>query len=116
MLTGEDVPLILASTEPMDSIYRSVNSYPRLVAASLPGNPEGTTNEELAASARTVLDELYASELAELIELWELRTGQGRTLTDVADVARAATFGRLTPSWSTSTECCPAPSTRTRAR
>jgi hypothetical protein len=79
----------------MDSIYRSVNSYPRLAATSLPGNPEGATNEELAAGARTVLDELYASELAETLELWELRTGQRRTLTDVADVARAATFGAV---------------------
>jgi hypothetical protein len=95
ILTGEDVPLILASTEPMDSIYRSVNSYPHLAETSLPGNPKATTNEELAASARTVLDQLHASELAEIRKRWELRTGQGRTLTDVADVARAATFGAV---------------------
>jgi hypothetical protein len=95
ILTGEDVPLILACTEPMDSIYRSVNSYPHVAETSLPGNPEATTNEKLAASARTVLDELHASELAEILERWELRTGQGRTLIDVADVARAATFGAV---------------------
>jgi hypothetical protein len=95
ILAGGDVPLILAGTEPMNSIYRSVNSYPRLAATSIPGNPEATTNEELAATARTVLDELYASDLAEILELWELRTGQHRTLTDVADVARAATFGAV---------------------
>jgi hypothetical protein len=95
ILTGDDVPLILACTEPMDSIYRSVNSYPHLAETSLPGNPEPTTNEELAASARTVLDELHASRLAEVLELWELRTGQGRTMIDVADVARAATFGAI---------------------
>jgi hypothetical protein len=95
ILTGDDVPLILAGTEPMDSIYRSVNSYPHLAETSLPGNPEATTNEELAASARTVLDELHASQLAEVLELWEVRTGQGRTMTDVADVARAATFAAV---------------------
>jgi hypothetical protein len=95
ILAGDDVPLILACTEPMDSIYRSVNSYPHLAKASLRGNPEVLTSEELAARARTVLDEVYASELAEILELWDLRTGQGRTLTDVADVARAATFGAV---------------------
>jgi hypothetical protein len=41
ILAGGDVPLILASTEPMDSIYRSVNSYPRLAATTIPGNPRG---------------------------------------------------------------------------
>lgn len=95
VLAGSDVPLILAGTEPLDSIYRSVNSYPRLVATTIRGNPEGTSDTELATSARTVLDELYASELAELHKLWELRTGQERTLTDVADVARAATFAAV---------------------
>jgi hypothetical protein len=95
ILAGTDVPLILAGTEPLESIYRSVNSYPRLVATSIPGNPEATTDVDLARSARTVLDEVYASELVELRKLWDLRTGQGRTLTDVADVARAATFGAV---------------------
>ncbi|MBO0728862.1 MAG: hypothetical protein J2P57_06355, partial [Acidimicrobiaceae bacterium] len=44
ILAGGDVPLILACTEPMDSIYRSVNSYPRLAATTIAGNPEGTTS------------------------------------------------------------------------
>jgi hypothetical protein len=95
LLAGSDVPLILAATEPLDSIYRSVNSYPGLVATSIGGNPEATSDPDLAASARSVLDEVYVSELAELRELWDLRTSQGRTLTDVADVARAATFGAV---------------------
>ncbi len=95
ILAGGDVPLILAGTEPLESIYRSVNTYPNLVATSIQGNPEATTDAELAESARTVLDEVYASELAELGKLWDLRTGQRRTLTDVADVARAATFGAV---------------------
>jgi hypothetical protein len=94
-LTGGDVPLILAATEPMESIYRSVNSYPGLVATSIQGNPLATSDADLAASARTILDGVYASELAELRTLWDLRTGQRRTLTDVSDVARAATFGAV---------------------
>lgn len=95
VLAGGHVPLILAATEPMDSIYRSVNSYTGLAPTSIRGNPEATSDADLAASARTVLDEVYASELAELRRLWDLRTGQGRALTDVADVARSATFGAV---------------------
>jgi hypothetical protein len=95
ILAGGDVPLILASTEPMDSIYRSVNSYPRLAVQTIPGNPEATSDEELGASARRVLDEINSNELEEVRELWALRTGQERTLTDVVDVARAATHGAV---------------------
>jgi hypothetical protein len=116
MLAGGDVPLILAATEPMDSIYRSVNSYTGLVPTSIEGNPEAASEADLAASARTVLDDVYASELVELRHLWDMRTGQGRTLTDVADVARAATSEWSTGFSSTSTRSCLAPSMRSRAR
>lgn len=89
------MPLILAGTEPLESIYCSVNSFPRLVGSSVQGNPEASSGGDLAAAARAVLDETYRSELGELGGLWELRTGQGRTLTDVADIARAATMGAV---------------------
>jgi len=93
LLNGLDVPLILAATEPMDSIYRSVNSYPNLVAASLPGNPETSSVAELTESARRVLDDLYATELRGIQETYALRASQRRASTDIADVARAATYG-----------------------
>jgi stalled ribosome rescue protein Dom34 len=95
LLAGGEVPLILASTEPMDGIYRAINSYPHLAATSIPGNPEGASNEELAGSARRVLDEMNAHELEEIRELWSLRSGQERTMTDVVEVARAATQGAV---------------------
>lgn len=95
LLVGADRPLILAGTEPLDSIYRSVNSYPGLAPTSIPGNPETATDGELAAAARAVLDELYRQELASVQELWERRTSQDRTRTHVTEVARAATFGAV---------------------
>lgn len=95
LLNGLEVPLILASTEPIDSIYRSVNSYPHLLAQSISGNPETTSDAELAASARTVLDDLYAAQLRDLTELYAQRSADGRTLADVAEIARAATSGAV---------------------
>ena len=93
LLNGLDLPLILAATDPMDSIYRSVNSYPNLVAASLPGNPEATSDAQLTESARRVLDDLYAAELRKIQETYALRASQRRASADIADVARAATYG-----------------------
>jgi hypothetical protein len=93
ILSGSDVPLVLASAEPMGPIYRSVNSYPHLVAGGIDGNPERQTDAELAASARTVLDGLYRDEIAAWHTLFRRRSAEGRATTDIAQAARAATFG-----------------------
>ncbi|RMI34887.1 baeRF11 domain-containing protein [Nocardia stercoris] len=95
VLAGRDVPLILAATEPIDALYRSVNSYPMLLAESLTGNPEQLSDAELGLRARGILDRYYADELAELRELFERRRGEGRAVTDLADIARTATFGMV---------------------
>lgn len=67
-LNGLDVPLILAASEPMDSIFRSVNTYPQLAPSTIAGNPEGTPDAQLAERARAVLDDLYADELRQVHE------------------------------------------------
>ena len=92
---GRETPLILAAAPPLDAIYRSVNSYPFLPEAGIAGNPETMSDSELAQEARGVLDTLFREELAEIDALFELRTGQGRTTTDVAEAARAATHGAV---------------------
>ena len=93
LLSGLDWPLILAATEPLDSIYRSVNSYPHLAGTGISGNPDSISDAALAERARSVLDELYAAELGSLRDLYALRLSQRRASSDLADVARAATYG-----------------------
>lgn len=95
VLAGLDVPLILACAEPLESIYRSVSSYPHLLAQGIAGNPETAANADLAAQARTVLDGLYAEELARVHDLFAQRRGERRAATDITDVARAATYGMV---------------------
>ncbi|MBO0849487.1 MAG: hypothetical protein J2P20_08495 [Pseudonocardia sp.] len=95
VLTGFELPLILAATEPLNSIYRSLNSYPHLTEAGIGGNPEGVSDERLSAAARPVLDKVYAGELSAIQELFEVRFQQGRASIDVDTVARAATQGAI---------------------
>lgn len=95
VLAGRDIPLILAAAEPLQSIYRSVNTYPHLVEAAIDGNPEGTPDVDLAGQARTILDDFYAGQLADLHELFERRLSEGRAGNDVASIARAATYGMV---------------------
>ncbi|MFD4438555.1 hypothetical protein ACFWPK_02105 [Nocardia sp. NPDC058519] len=95
VLAGRDVPLILAASEPSDSLYRSVSSYDGLLAESIPGNPEHVSDEDLAERSRKILDRHYSTQLAELAELLDKRRGEGRASTDVSDLARAATAGAI---------------------
>jgi len=95
ILAGQRVPLILAAVEPLDSAYRSVNTYPHLAPRSVAGSPEAVSDSALVAGAREILDEVYAAQLAAVRGSYELRSSQGRTALDVVDIARAATFGAI---------------------
>lgn len=94
-LAGRDTPLILAAAEPLRSIYREVQSYPHLVATALTGNPEASSDSEVAAEARVVIDALFQENLAGIRTVYERRSKEGRTTTDVAQAARAATRGAI---------------------
>lgn len=95
VLAGSELPLILAAVQPIDAIYRSINSYPHLVNESIGGNSDETTDAELAEASRVVLDRVHDEELKSLHELFAQRSNEGRTTTDVAHAARAATFGAI---------------------
>jgi len=95
VLSGIDLPLILAAAEPLAGIYRSVNSYPHLTGEIIPGNPEETPDEDLGHAARGILDNLYAAELDDLKDRMARRAAHGRAVTDLSDVARAATYGAV---------------------
>jgi hypothetical protein len=95
ILSGLDLPLVVAGTEPLTTIFRSVSTYPHLAPGAIGGNPDTKSDGELAEESRRVLDELYAGELAELRELYEQRVPQGRASDDLAEIARAATFGAV---------------------
>ena len=95
VLPGHGVPLVLAATEPLDSIFRTHCRYPDLVPHSVPGSPEGRGDGELVAAAREVLDGWYADRLEEEKRTFADRAQQGRTSIDVADLARFATRGAV---------------------
>ncbi|HEY4279462.1 MAG TPA: hypothetical protein VGM91_14655 [Conexibacter sp.] len=94
-LAGLDLPLILAGSEPLATIFRSVSTFPHLAGPGITGSPDTQTDAELADASRRVLDELYANELGELRARYEQRVPQGRASDDLATIARAATFGAV---------------------
>lgn len=93
-LMGSDRPLILATTKPLEAQFRSVSVVPAL-SGIIAGNPDHLSAAELASAARPVLDAHYAEKLKAFHRLYETRTGQNRTTTDISDAARLATFGGI---------------------
>ncbi|TXL72977.1 hypothetical protein FHP25_23360 [Vineibacter terrae] len=95
VLSGKDVPLVLAARDPLAAIFRSVNSHPKLLPENLAATDDRSSEAAIADAARPLLDALYAREVAQIRDLFETRAGAGRTITDIADAARAATFGMI---------------------
>lgn len=95
VLAGRDVPLILAATDPLLSIYRSVNSHEGLAADAIHTSPARLSPADLAEAARPVLDGLHATLLHDVRSLFKARDGEGRATAQIAQAARAATFGAI---------------------
>jgi hypothetical protein len=94
-LTGRTQPLILASAEPLASIYRSVNTYAHLAEETIEGNPEKLTDADLAQAARGVIDRINEAHLRSLMTKFGAHKAQGRGTADIAEAARAATLGAI---------------------
>ena len=95
VLAGRSEPLILAAGAPLDSIYRSVNSHPGLTETGIATSPARMTEAELGAQAREIMDTLHRDRLAALGGLLKARENEGRASTDIAQTARAATYGAV---------------------
>lgn len=95
LLSGRHEPLILAATEPLLSIYSSVNSYPEFASQAIETSPARILEQELAEAARPILDARHAGSIEDFRALFSERESDGRATTDVAAAARAATFGAI---------------------
>lgn len=94
-LSGRETPLVLAGTGRLPAVFRSVNSYPHLLADGIDTSPDRMSDAELAEAVRPALDASYTAEITGLQQLFEARAGEGRATADLSDVARAATFGAI---------------------
>lgn len=95
VLAGRDTPLILAATEPLGPIFRTVNSSPSLLAEGISVSPDRLSGSELAEAARAILDQHYRDMIDDARRLYETRSGERRATTSVDEAASAATRGAV---------------------
>ena len=95
LLGSTDIPLFLASTDPLASIFRSVSGLASLAVDPISGNADRTTDQELAAAVRPLLDGMYARQLVDIRDVFESRKQERRATTDLSDAGRAAALGAV---------------------
>ncbi|NYT24420.1 hypothetical protein H0A73_12490 [Alcaligenaceae bacterium] len=95
LLAGHEIPLVLAATGRLADLFKQLCSYSDLLPETITESPDHLTEAELTRRVRPVLDNAYAQEIADIKALFEKRTGERRTTTDISDAARAATFGAI---------------------
>jgi hypothetical protein len=93
-LAGQNAPLVLAAEEPLASMFRLLNTYPRLADEMIEGNPALVTDAELEDAAIPILDRLYARELKAVIARYDELKPRRATI-DVSFAAHAATAGAI---------------------
>lgn len=94
-LAGRAEPLILAASEPLLSMFRSVNSYPHLIDAAIEESPAQMSEAAIKDRAQPMIRALHKLRVEAALKTFATRENDGRATTDIAQAARAATFGAV---------------------
>ncbi|MHC5305702.1 baeRF11 domain-containing protein [Bartonella sp. LJL80] len=94
-LTNSDIPLIVAGSEPVLNAFRAVYNGHDLIGEIANAGLDRANPTEIGDLARPVLDRYYERQIADIRARFEKLVSEGRTTTDIALAARAATFGQI---------------------
>ena len=95
VVSGSDMPLILATTANLQALYRTVNGYDLLADQSIDGSVENMPEEDLKQAVIPLVQELRHARIQRWVELYQQRRGESRTSTDLAAIAKLATYGQV---------------------
>lgn len=94
ILMHSDIPLVLASSLPLASLFRAHTTIAAL-SETIEVSPGQMSEADLANAARPVLDAHYQSEIEAFRRRFEERKTSSRATSDISDAARLATFGGI---------------------
>lgn len=94
VLAQSEMPVVLAATQPVSALVRTVSSL-KLLPQTIEGSPDNLSEGDLATAARPILDSHHADTIRAFAENFELSTGANKATSDISDAARAATFGGI---------------------
>ena len=95
VVSGSNMPLILATTANLQAIYRSVNNYDLLADQSVDSSVEKMPVEELKQAIVPLVAELRQARIQRWVDSYRQRAAESRASTDLATIAKAATHGQI---------------------
>jgi len=94
VLSDQSIPVVLAATQPVAALFRSLSGI-AVLDQTIETSPDQMSSAELSSAARPILDVYYEDQIAGFHAQFEKSTGEGRATTDISDAAKAATFGGI---------------------
>lgn len=95
MLRRDGAPLVVAGVEEEVTIYRRVNTYPRLLERAVNGSPDGMEDPVLYGLAREITRDVPSEPLAKTLARFERYRDSARISTDARQIIPAAWEGRV---------------------
>jgi hypothetical protein len=91
----QNLPLVLASVEYFQPIYRDINTYPHLQEKSLTGNFDHTQPDEMHQMAQELLGDSIEQEKQRRIEQYQNNSGGDLVSSDMKQVLKASVKGQI---------------------
>lgn len=95
VLTPPGTPLILAGVGEVVATYRQISDYPAILTEEIGGNPDRLSVAALHERARPLIADLERRRDAGLVARYRAAAGTGLTSADPAEIASAASAGRV---------------------
>lgn len=105
-LNQEEAPLVLASVEYLQPIYREVNTYPHVMDEGISGNPDTTKPDELRQQAWPRVESLIEKSQQEAITQFHNMKGTGKASDQLDQVVPAAVRGQVEVLFTTANSHC----------
>jgi hypothetical protein len=94
-LNNEEAPLVLASVEYLQPIYREVSDYPHVLEDGIDGNPDIAQAEELREAAWPIVAQLIGQTHDQALEEYHAAQGTGKASDRAAQIVSAAHQGQV---------------------
>ena len=95
LLPNKSAPLVLTGVEHLLPLYRQINTYPTLMEANIPGNPERQNEKSLHDKALAIVQPWFLRAQEQAAAKYRQSAGTGHTSTDLAEILLAANSGRV---------------------